>query len=101
MPYITELFSPLSEWHASNAMENDHKLIMYADNAHPHTTSLSIEFFEDNRMKTAPHLPYSPNIAPSDFFLLGMSRNAWPVAHSWMQRSLSKQFDGFLIASKT
>jgi hypothetical protein len=44
---------------------------MYADNARPHTARLSIEFFEDNEIRTAPHRPYSPDIAPFNFCLFG------------------------------
>jgi hypothetical protein len=76
MPYVAKILSPLSEWHASDAPESDRKLIVHADNARPHTASLLIKFVEDNRMKTALHPPHSLNIAPSDFFLLGISKDA-------------------------
>jgi histone-lysine N-methyltransferase SETMAR len=66
--YVIEILSPLSEWRASDATESDRKLVVHADNAQPQTTRLSVEFSEDNWMKTAPHPPYSPNIALSDFF---------------------------------
>jgi hypothetical protein len=68
MHYVTDKLSPLPESRASDAAENDCKLTVYAD----HTRArLSVEFFEDNRMKTVLHPLYSPNIAPSDFFLVG------------------------------
>jgi hypothetical protein len=58
MHYLTEILSRVSEWRASDAPESDHKLIVRAANARPHTTRLSVEFFEDNRMQTAPHRAY-------------------------------------------
>jgi hypothetical protein len=85
--YVTEILSPLSDWPASDGPENDRKLIMHADTARPHAARLSVEFFEDNRMKTAPHPPHSPHITPSDFYFSGMSKDVWPVAHSWIQKS--------------
>jgi hypothetical protein len=63
MHSVTETLSPLSEWRASDVPENDRKLIVHADNARLHTVRLSVEFFEDNRMKTVSHPPRSPDIA--------------------------------------
>jgi hypothetical protein len=31
----------------------------------------TIEFLGESRMKRAPHSPYSPNLAPSDFYFFG------------------------------
>jgi histone-lysine N-methyltransferase SETMAR len=46
-------------------------LIIHAENAWPHIARLTVAFFEDNRMKMESHPPYSPDIAPSDFYLFG------------------------------
>jgi transposase len=35
----------------------------------PHNAKVSTDFIALNRMKHAPHPPYSPDLAPSDFFL--------------------------------
>jgi hypothetical protein len=69
MHYVIETVSPLSDWYASDVTGSDLKLIVYADNARPDTVNLSVAFFEVNRIKTAPHPLYSPDIAPSDFYL--------------------------------
>jgi hypothetical protein len=71
MHYITETLSPLSEWCASDAPESNHKLIVHADSTHAQIARLSVEFLEENRMKPALHPPCSPDIALSDFYLLG------------------------------
>jgi hypothetical protein len=47
------------------------KLIVHPDNARPHAAKLSMEFMDANRMTRAPYPPYSPGLAPSDFFLSG------------------------------
>jgi histone-lysine N-methyltransferase SETMAR len=69
--YIAEILEPLSQWSSIGAAVNEQKLLMHADNARPHTTKLSTQYFNENRMKSAPHSPYSPNLAPSDFYLIG------------------------------
>jgi hypothetical protein len=46
-------------------------LLVHADNARPHTAKLSTQYFNENQMKSAPNPPYSPDLAPSDFYLCG------------------------------
>jgi hypothetical protein len=57
--YITEILEPLSQWCSIEAADNERKLLVYADNARPHTAKLSTQYFNENRMKSAPHPPYS------------------------------------------
>jgi hypothetical protein len=42
---------------------------VHSDNALPRTAKMSRDYIDLNRMKQAPHPPYSPDLAPSDFFL--------------------------------
>jgi histone-lysine N-methyltransferase SETMAR len=51
-------------------------LIIHADNARPHTAQRTLKFCRENRLEMAPHLPYSPDLAPSDFFLFGRVKHA-------------------------
>jgi hypothetical protein len=69
--YIAEILEPLSQWRSIEAAGNDRKLLVHADNACPHTAKLSTQYFNENRMKLAPHPPYSPDLAPPDFYLFG------------------------------
>jgi hypothetical protein len=69
--YIAEILEPLSQWRSIEAAGNKRKLLVHMDNACPHTAKLSIQYFNENRMKSAPHSPYSPDLAPSDFYLFG------------------------------
>jgi hypothetical protein len=46
-------------------------MTIHMDNAKPHNANVTNQFFEDNRMKRLPHPAYSPDIAPSDFYLFG------------------------------
>jgi histone-lysine N-methyltransferase SETMAR len=52
------------------------KLIIHIDNALAHSARVAQNFFEYKRLKRLPHAPYSPEISPSDFYLLGKVRNA-------------------------
>ncbi|UYV68619.1 hypothetical protein LAZ67_6000236 [Cordylochernes scorpioides] len=43
--------------------------ILHHDNAHPHTAHLVTSFLAKNGTEILPQPPYSPDIAPNDFFL--------------------------------
>jgi hypothetical protein len=47
------------------------KLVVHADNARAHTAQNCQTFCEENGLRLAPHSPYSPDLAPPDFFLFG------------------------------
>jgi hypothetical protein len=67
--YIAEILDPLSQWRSNEAASNKRKLLVHADNARPHTAKSSTQYFNENRMKSAPHPPYSPDSKPSDLYL--------------------------------
>jgi hypothetical protein len=69
--YIAEILELLSQWRSVEAAGKEQKLLVHVDNARPHTTKLSAQYFNENRMKSTPHPPYSRGLAPSDFYLLG------------------------------
>jgi hypothetical protein len=41
------------------------------DNAGPRNSGRAQRFIEDSRAEHLPHLAYSPDLSPSDFFLFG------------------------------
>jgi hypothetical protein len=45
------------------------KLVVHADNARAHTAQKRRTFCEENGLRLAPHPLYSPDLAPSDYFL--------------------------------
>ena len=54
--------------------------LLHHDNAPAHPASLTRRFLTNNNMTVVPHPPYSPNLAPSDFFLfpkLKMKLKGW------------------------
>jgi hypothetical protein len=46
-------------------------LSLHANNCRPQTAKVSTDYITRNEMNRAPHPPYSPDLAPSDFFLFG------------------------------
>jgi transposase len=51
--------------------EDGRKLVVHLDNAKAHTAQKCQTFCEENGLRPALHPPYSPDLAPSDFFLFG------------------------------
>jgi histone-lysine N-methyltransferase SETMAR len=49
--------------------DDGRKLVVHADNVKAHTTQKCRTFCQENGLRLAPHLPYSPDLAPSEFFL--------------------------------
>jgi hypothetical protein len=72
--YICHILDPLVEWQTSQVAVSGRRLHVHADNACPHTAKKVTEFLAGKSMKRAPHRPYSPDLAPCDFSLLGTSK---------------------------
>jgi histone-lysine N-methyltransferase SETMAR len=47
------------------------RLTIYMDNATPHRSKQTTDFLSSLPLISAPHPPYSPDLAPSDFYLFG------------------------------
>jgi hypothetical protein len=69
--YITEGLSPLAEWRRNQVGRSDRKFIVHANTACLHTARNFLTFRDEIYMRKAPHLPYFPDLSPSDFFLFG------------------------------
>jgi histone-lysine N-methyltransferase SETMAR len=67
--YTNDIFIAISDWRRLAGERSPNKLWVHADNARPHNAKVSNDFIALNRMKQPPHPPYSPDLAPSDFFL--------------------------------
>jgi hypothetical protein len=66
--YVAERLDSLSQWRSIEAAGSERKLLVHANNACPHTANLSIQYFNENRMKPAPQPSYSPHLGPPDFY---------------------------------
>jgi histone-lysine N-methyltransferase SETMAR len=71
--YITQILGRISGWHRTQVGRTNRKLSVNADNARPHTATVTLQFIQQNAMRRVPHphLPYSPDLAPSDLYLFG------------------------------
>jgi histone-lysine N-methyltransferase SETMAR len=72
--YVSELLTPLSEWWRERGGGNCGKLIVHVHNARPHRATVSHKCMAENAMVIAADPPYSPDLAHSDFYLLGHVR---------------------------
>ena len=50
-------------------------ILLHHDNASSHTALRTREFLEDSGLRTLPHPPYSPDLAPCDFWLFPTIKN--------------------------
>jgi histone-lysine N-methyltransferase SETMAR len=66
-----EILDEIRKWRDAHRTKRTRCLIVHADNARPHTARASLEYLEANGMEKAPHPPYLPDLAPSEFFLFG------------------------------
>jgi hypothetical protein len=68
--YITDALIPLAGWRKTHVGRTVRKLIVHADKAGHHCAKMILGFLEQNGMRQTPHPPCSPDLAPSDFYLL-------------------------------
>lgn len=74
--FVEYVLSPLAQkkqeiWSQSN----QRKIWLHLDNCLVHNSKISIENTEFYGFKRPPHPPYSPDVALSDFFLFGYTKN--------------------------
>jgi hypothetical protein len=50
--YIADVLIPLAEWRKTQVRRTDRKLIVHTDNTRSHTPKVSLDFLEQNRMKS-------------------------------------------------
>jgi hypothetical protein len=61
---------------AETAEDARRRPVLHFDNASPDMTSATQEFLQAHRMKRPPYPRFSPDLAPSDFYLSGKRKNA-------------------------
>lgn len=66
--YISFLSELLLEWLPDKKFKYP---IILQDNARPHKSNVVMDFFDDNKIRTWYHPPYSPDISPPDFNCFG------------------------------
>jgi hypothetical protein len=69
--YINDILVAISDWRRQTGGTPPNKLWVNSDNVRSHTAKMSRDYICLNRMKQALHPLYSPDLAPSGFFLFG------------------------------
>jgi hypothetical protein len=69
--YTNNILVAIFDSRRFSARTQQSKLWPHADNARPHMATVSTDHITRNEMKRPLHPPCSPDLAPSDFFLLG------------------------------
>jgi histone-lysine N-methyltransferase SETMAR len=95
---VTQIFNPLSKWRRTQVGHTNRKLIVHADNGSPHTTKMTSQFMERNSMQTEPHPAYSPDLAPSDFYLFSYVKQLLSECQFADQDSLLQAVSDILVS---
>lgn len=70
--YVNEVLTPIANrCHPRGRQRPRHLVTLHFDNAPIHNTQLVADYLEDRKLKRMSHPPYSPDLAPCDFFLFG------------------------------
>jgi histone-lysine N-methyltransferase SETMAR len=67
------------------AVSQKQKLVIYMDNSPINKSKAAIQKIASMRVKLVHHPPYSPDLAPSDFFFLDISNKKLPVKNLCLQ----------------
>ncbi len=67
--YIDVLKKMLQHFQKKRPHKRVDEILLHHDNARPHVAHVVTEFLEEKGIETVPHPPYSPDLAPCDFWL--------------------------------
>jgi hypothetical protein len=67
--YVSKMLTPLSEWWRERGGGDCRKLMVDAEDARPHSATVSQQFMAQNAVVVTYHPPHSPDLAPSNFHL--------------------------------
>lgn len=67
--YKSVLITMLRHFTKKRPNKNINEILLHHDNARPHVCNTVRVFLEERNIQTVPHPPYSPDLAPCDFWL--------------------------------
>jgi transposase len=68
--FVTKILIPLQEaMFPQGRAAHQKRLVVHLDNCSIHTSRVSTKWLEEHDMRRMPQPPYSPDLAPSDFYL--------------------------------
>jgi hypothetical protein len=92
--FVTSRLIPLEQTiFARRRMSHEKRLVIHFDSCSVHTSRVSTDWLEEHNILRMPHQPYSPDLAPSDFYL-------FPTVKEKLERIQLADEDKFLSACK-
>lgn len=68
---IENILTPITQTHPGPAINNKRRVVIHMDNSPVHRSAIVHDFSVQNRLFLCDHPAYSPDLAPSDFYLFG------------------------------
>ncbi len=85
--------------HKKRPLSTTNGIKLHHDNARPHVKNIIFDYLKEEKIKVMAHPPYSPDLAPSDFWLfncLKCSLDTYPDATS-LARAITKELNSIPI----
>ncbi len=87
--------------HQPEAPKTEHELVLHQDNVQLHTASLVMEWFQQNSIQLMAHPPYSPDIAPCNYWQFPVFKKALRGHHFKIDAKVIATVDAFLRSLPT
>ena len=78
---VSNILTPVCDMLSDEISSSKRRLILHMDNAKPHRGKIVDAFIESSHLRKAPQPEYSPDVAPSDFFLFGYVKHMLEGKH--------------------
>ena len=80
--------------------ERHDKVILQHDNAWPYFARLAKTYLETPKWEVLPHSPYSPDVAPSDYYLFRSMAHSLAHQHFRSYEEVKKWIDSWIASKK-
>lgn len=78
--------------------QRQHKVIFLHDNARPHVANQVKNYLENIKWDVLPHAAYSPDLAPSDYYLFRSMQHGLSEKHFHSYEEVKIWLDGWLAS---
>jgi transposase len=97
--YTSNVLEPLHQnFFPEGRTPQGKRLVVHVDNCSVHTSAITKEFMETHDMVSMPHPPYSPDLAPSDFYLFGTVKQRLQQAQFSEEDDFFEELDTILMS---